>query len=89
MFCWKLCCGLDGHGFEFQQGQEIFLFSKTVNTGSGAHQVSLKLQRLRLIVHMLPASVHRMTLHTLKNPPTWEVVETFTPGAPEVLNGTR
>jgi hypothetical protein len=31
---------LDSSGFESQQGQEIFLFSKTVQTESGAHSTS-------------------------------------------------
>jgi len=31
---------LDSSGFESQEGQEIFLFSKTVQTESGAHPAS-------------------------------------------------
>jgi hypothetical protein len=42
-YCLKLRDGLEGRGFEIQQGQEICLFSKTVNTGSEAHPVSLTL----------------------------------------------
>jgi hypothetical protein len=46
MICLKLRNGLDGQRFEFQQGQENCLFSKIVNTRSGAHQVFLNVQRL-------------------------------------------
>jgi hypothetical protein len=32
--------GPDSWGFEFRQGQEVFLCSKTIQTGSGAHVAS-------------------------------------------------
>jgi hypothetical protein len=93
MFSLKLRYGLDGQGFEFQQGQEICLFSKTVNTGSEAHQVSLNLQRLpRCNVRTfdstyatgIGAPYHLTCIqghYTLKNRRTWVAVGTFTPGA--------
>ena len=90
----KICCifwlklgyGLDSPGFESRQGQEICLFSKTVDTGSGADPLTLQ-GRPRCNVRTFDSTYAAGVgapygcacindYYTLKRPPSWAVVET-------------